>query len=151
MVKVTLARRGLLKSNERLLAPIIYLPRQLSLSFLSEPRRHAILCDGNLAAPNDAGDSWQQISENKILKSGLFGNKQANYSFRILIPKPSVFGSETIYPGLVTLCRLISVVEIETLPYYIQIAAAPSTLVLFGPENISVLLLQRTRASMLDV
>jgi len=92
-VKVTLARKGLLRPNERLFAPLVYTPRQQNTTFLTSARREALLLDVPLPGPVDDPDAWKGKVEERVLRRGFFGTKKVPYKVALLLPSPLTYGS----------------------------------------------------------
>jgi hypothetical protein len=93
-VKITLARKGILRPNERLFAPVVYLTRASDLSFLSSARRLALINHSTIPGPAEAPDNWQGRVEEKSVKKGFFSGKKLNYKISVLLPSPLIYGSE---------------------------------------------------------
>jgi len=98
-VKITLARKGLLRPNERLFAPVVYYTRASNLSFLSESRRLALVNNSDvhhsIPSPLEDPDAWQGRAEEISFKKGFFGGKKQSYKIAILLPAPLIYGSES--------------------------------------------------------
>lgn len=135
-VKVTLARKGLLRQNERFFAPIVYLTRQKDLSFLSEGRRRALLQSQPLPPPQEAPDSWQGRADERNVRKGLFGTKKINYKIAVLLPTPHIYGSEWTLQrtGSRSLTRFFSADEFAD-----RTLALPVCLTLIRIGNVAVL------------
>lgn len=149
-VKVTMARKGFLRPNERLFAPIVYLARETDISFMSNARRAALVQSIPLPSPLEAPDDWESRSEERQVRKGLFGiGKKTAYKAALLLPKPLVFGSESRQMGTAdartdTKAFLVCA-ELETLPFYVELSSDDNaTLNKLGPASIVVRLVQRT-------
>ncbi|KAK9893323.1 hypothetical protein P389DRAFT_22380 [Cystobasidium minutum MCA 4210] len=125
-VKITLARKGLLRPNDRLFAPIVYYTRARDLSFLSEPRRLALLQGTPIPSPLQDPDAWLGRSEEIAFKKGFFSGKKVNYKIAILLPAPLIYG------------------KTEELPYYIRITSSDAALLnKLSATSVVVQLIQR--------
>ena len=94
-MKVTLARKGLLRVNERMFAPIVFLTRQHDLSFLPEVRRRAIFQALPIPGPTDSPDAWQGKAADRTFKKGLFTTKKIGYKVALLLPVPLIYASKS--------------------------------------------------------
>lgn len=106
-VKITLARKGLLRPNERLFAPVVYYTRASNLAFLTEARRLALINGTSIPSPLEDPDAWQGRAEEISFKKGFFSGKKQNYKIAILLPAPLVYGSELHFVMLAKHSRLI--------------------------------------------
>ena len=95
-----MARKGFLRPNERLFAPIVYLARETNISFMSNARRAALVQSIPLPSPLEAPDDWERRTEERQVRKGLFGSKKTAYKAALLLPKPLIFGSESGQMGI---------------------------------------------------
>jgi len=129
-VKVTLARKGLLRPNERLFAPIVYYPRRQSLLFMSDARRQAIVLGTDLPGPSVAPAAWEGKVEEKVIRKGFWGTKKVPYKVAMLLPSPLTYG------------------KIESIPYYVKVTSSDSSMLSkLAPASVQVNLTQRTMVS----
>ncbi|GAA97357.1 uncharacterized protein L969DRAFT_94415 [Mixia osmundae IAM 14324] len=129
-MKLTLARRGLLRPNERLFAPIVYLCRQ-PLPAPSPLRELAIAHGQKAPGPLEDPPGWQGRKSKLTCKKGVFKAKQAWFEIVVLVPKPSVFARES-----------------DGIEFYLKITSSdPEVTSDFPNSAIRVMLVQRTAVS----
>lgn len=99
-LKVTLGRKGLLKSNERWVVPIVYVPRQHDPP-LSDQRMLATAAGLAIPGPLVDPGGWSGKKVRHVVKRGLFarsGGKAAWYEVALLLPMPAKFPRTSTVP-----------------------------------------------------
>lgn len=137
-IKVTLARRGLLRSNDRLLAPFVLLSRQTQPPITSVTRQAAYNLGLPLPNPMEDPDGWMGRKIRQYIKIPSSyqtrGQKSAWYEVMVLLPSPLCYGRN------------------RPLPYFLKFTSSdPSVTTDFAPSYFEVSLLQRATLTALGV
>ncbi|EGG05282.1 uncharacterized protein MELLADRAFT_88140 [Melampsora larici-populina 98AG31] len=137
-IKVTLARRGLLRSNDRLLAPFVLLSRQTQPPITSMTRQAAFNLGLPLPNPMEDPDGWmgRKIRQYVKIPSSYHtsGPRSAWYEVMVLLPSPLCYGRN------------------RPLPYFLKFTSSdPSVTTDFAPSYFEVSLLQRATLTALGV
>lgn len=124
-IKVTLGRKGMLKINERLILPLIYLPRQEEP--IGSPGMMMALQSGSeIPGPLQDPTGWAGKKIRHPVKRGVFSAKRAFYEVVLLLPAPSRFS------------------RLQTIPFAIKITTTDKdTTTSFPSSGVQVFLLQR--------
>lgn len=128
LIKVTLGRRGLLKSNERFVTPVVFVPRQNSPS-MGDARMLALAAGRPMPGPLEDPAGWAGKRVHHAVKRGnlLRGTKHASYEAALLLPFPPKF------------------TRTGTVPFSLRLTSTdPDTTTRFPKADVSVFLLQRT-------
>ncbi|KAH9814499.1 hypothetical protein DFH28DRAFT_1168645 [Melampsora americana] len=137
-IKVTLARRGLLRSNDRLLAPFVLLSRQTQPPNTSVTRQAAYNLGLPLPNPMEDPDGWMGRKIRQYIKIPSSyqprGQNSAWYEVMVLLPSPLCYGRN------------------RPLPYFLKFTSSdPSVTTDFAPSYFTVSLLQRATLTALGV
>lgn len=131
-LKVTLGRRGLLKSNERWMVPVVYVSRQHEPP-VSDARMLAQAAGQLIPGPLEDPGGWAGKQIEHPVKRGLFARgpaKQARYEAELLLPTPAQFA------------------RTSTIPFALRLTSTdPDLTTRFPPGSISIRVVQRAHVS----
>lgn len=128
MIKVTLGRRGLLKSNERWVVPVVFVPRQNGPG-MSDARMLAVAGGRAMPGPLEDPEGWAGKKVRHAVKRGnvLRGTRHAGYEVTLLLPAPA------------------KVPRTASVPFSLKLTSTdPEATTRFPKAEVSVFLLQRT-------
>ena len=89
-VQVSVVRDGG-RSNEKLVAPFVYLSQHQDLDFLSQARRHALMEKSVLPFPGSHVPGWHCHKETVTFDKGVFSSVKRNYELEVFIPDPDTY------------------------------------------------------------
>ncbi|KAL7008185.1 hypothetical protein EMMF5_002367 [Cystobasidiomycetes sp. EMM_F5] len=87
-IKVIVTKANLMRSKERLIAPIVYLSQNPQLDWLSQERRRAIADNMPIAGPQR---DWHAHTETIVFEKALFKTAKTAYKLELLVPSPIRF------------------------------------------------------------
>ncbi|KAI8454608.1 hypothetical protein BY996DRAFT_4581722 [Phakopsora pachyrhizi] len=137
-VKVTLARRGILRSNERLFAPFVLLSKQTQPPIRSLTRLAAVNLGLPIPNPSEDPDGWMGRKIRQHIKLNGCGpgriSKSAWYEVMVLLPSPLCFARN------------------KPLQYYLKfISSNPALTTEFNDSTFKVSLFQRASLTAVGV
>lgn len=124
-----MARKGLLKSNDRLFVPLVILP-QANIPECSPTRLHALTSGLPIPCPIEDPNGWSGRKVQQAITRGFLGKKSGQYQVVLLLPHPSVYPKNWI------------------IPYRIKITSSDTEITSTFPlSSVSVSLVQRVDVS----
>lgn len=125
-IKVTLARKGLLKINERFITPLIYVPCHAEPEV--SPLRAVALAQGRpTPGPLEDPTGWAEQKVRHTVKRGVWNGKKAWYEVSLLLPVPLRFA------------------RLSVLPFAVKIRSSdPNTTSRFPLSSVTAVLIQRS-------
>lgn len=93
MLKVVITKANLMKSKERLVAPIVYLTQTDDLAWLSQERRRAMMEHMPIAGPQR---DWAKHVETFTFEKHLFKTNKTAFRLELLLPFPLKYARMSI-------------------------------------------------------